>query len=115
LALGAFFGSIHFFQGYLRSEAGLGGELKSPPDSLYQYRLADEAPFRYRLLFPTIVKSSYNVISDGDNSRTFFVTFRFWSALFYVTSVVSLFILLRTLNFSAPFSLAGCVIFLCLP
>lgn len=114
-AVGLFFASNHGLRGYLRSPETLGKEIKSPVDSLEQYRHAGEAPFKYRPVFPMVVKTTYHLLTDANNPRLFYLTYKSWSAVFYGTSAVALFILLSTLGFSRAYSLAGTGIFLLFP
>ncbi len=114
-AVGLFFVSNHALRGYLRSPETLGKELKSPVDSLEQYRHADEAPFKYRPVFPMVVKGTYHLLTDTNNPTLFYHTYKFWSAVFYGSSAIALFILLLTLGFSRAYSLAGVGMFLLFP
>lgn len=114
-AIGLFYFSNYKLEGYLRSPATLAKELKSPPDSVYQYRLANEAPFKYRLLFSGIVKGSYKLVAPSHDTGLFFQTYRFWSIVFYTFSVVLMFWLLQVVGFPGIYAFYGALIFLLLP
>lgn len=110
-----FYFSNYQLKGYLRSEVSLAKEVKTPLDSIDQYRIADEAPFKYRLLFPSFVKASYNLLFGPGDVQGFYQVFKFWSLVFYMTSALAMFFLLRSVSFSDNYSLAGALIFLFLP
>lgn len=110
-----FFVSNHYMRGSLRSEVYLAKEIKSPLDSIAQYRIASEAPFKYRLLFPQIIKATYNALYDQPSTLGFYHVYRAWSLCFYVASVLAMFWLLSTCGFSASFSFGGAVTFVLLP
>jgi hypothetical protein len=110
-----FFISNEFLQGYLRSEVTLAREIKTPLDSIDQYLIADEAPFKYRILFPAIVKGTFDVIYERGDETGFYYTYKFWSLLFYITSTCSFFLLLNFCGFTEQQSFAGSIIFLLLP
>lgn len=110
-----FFVSNHTFRGYLRSEVFLGKELKTHRDSLYQYKLVAEAPFKYRLLFPSIVKGTYAVLYASDDALGFYQVYKGWSLFFYVTAAVACFFFLSVVGFQQSWAFAGALIFLWLP
>lgn len=110
-----FFISNHYLRGYLRSETGLSKEIKTPLDSIHQYRLAEEAPFKYRLLFPFLIKGTYHALYDQADEMGFYYTYKFWSIFFYATSVCAMYWLLLTCGFSSRLSFDGAMIFLLLP
>jgi hypothetical protein len=110
-----FFLSNGLLKGYLRSETYLAREVKSPVDSLAKYTLAEEPPFKYRLIFPAIVESSFAIVHEANDNRGFFNTYKFWSLVFYVCSACALYWLLQQAGFSNLFSFAGSLIFLLLP
>jgi hypothetical protein len=116
-AILVFFTSNHLMEGYLRSEETLAKEVKSRPSAVEEYRIASQAPFKYRLLFPAIIKGTYGIFygtASGDG-KGFYHTYKFWSGVFYVSSVLAFFFLLSTSGFNAPYSFGGTLIFLLLP
>lgn len=115
LAVLLFFVSNHSLKGYLRSQTSLAKELKSPPDSIIQYRIAEQAPFKYRLLFPSVIKGTYYSLYDGNDSDGFYTTYKGWSLLFYISSACVFYFLLATCGFQPGYCFAGSVIFLLLP
>ena len=115
IAAAEFFVSNYALKGYLRSKEYLGREIKTPADSLAQYRIADEAPFKYRLVFSSIIKSSHHLMFDGNDSDGFYQTYRAWSLIFYVTSACAFYGLLLTCGFNPSLSFTGTLIYLAMP
>jgi hypothetical protein len=110
-----FFVSNHFMRGYLRSEITLAKEIKSPPVAIYRYTLSQEPPFRYRVVFPAIVKSIHTTFYTADDSRGFYVVYVGVSLIFYITSAVAMFWLLKQCGFDNILCFSGCIIYLLLP
>jgi hypothetical protein len=102
-------------KGYLRSEVYLAKEIKSPLDSIDQYRLSEEAPFKYRVAFPSIVKGSYGLLYEPIDVDGFYNTYRIWSLIFYCLSAVSMLWLLMVCGFNHRESFFGAMLFLFLP
>jgi hypothetical protein len=109
-----FFISNYNLRGYLRSEITLAKEVKTPVDSIHQYRIASEAPFKYRLLFPSIVKVSHE-LTNGNTPKGFFLIYTLWSLIFFVTASCAFYWLLLNCGFTASMSFAGSCVFLLLP
>jgi hypothetical protein len=107
--------SNHYLRGYLRSELTLAKEIKTPLDSIDQYKISEEAPFKYRLLFPTIVSTTYDLLYDGTDVQGFYGVYKFWSVVFYATAALSFFWLLLTCGFSDLMSFVGSCLFLLMP
>ncbi len=115
VSMSIFYISNQYLGGYLGSIEKTGKELWSKPDSLYQWQISDQAPYKYRVLFPWVINSSWRLLfSDADNN-SFYLTYKTWSLLFFIASVLSFYFLLRRLHFSLYFSLAGALIFLSSP
>jgi hypothetical protein len=114
IAIVQFHISNYFFKGYLRSETFLAKEIKTPLTKIEEYKIVEEPPFKYRILFPALVKGTHAVVFDGDTDR-FFTSYWLLSLLFYVTSALSLYALLIVCGFSETYSFAGGLIFLLLP
>lgn len=110
-----FYLSNHYLDGYLRSPASLAQELKSTEAGLYHYNLSKEPPFKYRLLFSSIVKTTYSLFSNGNNPILFYRTYKFWSVVFYTTSALTFFWLLYFIGYRGYYPLLGSVIFLLMP
>ncbi len=115
VATTVFFLSNENLKGYLRCDSCLGKEIHSPPDSLYNYELSNKAPFKYRILFPTIVKVSHALVFDRFDNIGFYYTYKFWSWFFYVSSACLLFYLMTFAGFSDGHCLTGAFIFILLP
>ncbi len=110
-----FFLSNYFFRGYLRSELTLAKEIKTPIQSIDDFKIADEPPFKYRFLFSGIVSGTYDVFYDGTDVDGFFNVYKWWSLLFYTTSAATLFWLLLTCGFNESLSFWGTIGFLIMP
>jgi hypothetical protein len=114
-AIAVFFFSNNYLRGYLKCDSYLGKEIQASPDSLYQYKLSNKAPFKYRILFPTIVKTTHRVVFGSTNSIGFYYTYKFWSLLFYALSPCLLFYLMTIAGFNNGLSFLGAIIFILLP
>jgi hypothetical protein len=114
-ATAIFFFSNENLRGYLRCDSCLGKEIQAPSDSLYQYNLSSKAPFKYRLLFPVIVKTTHQIVFGKDNNLGFYYTYKFWSLFFYVSASCLLFYLMSIAGFNNALSLAGAFLFILLP
>jgi hypothetical protein len=84
-------------------------------DSLDYYEITYKAPFKYRLLFSSIVKTTFHATHESTDVVGYFHTYKFWSLVFYVTSALAMFFLLRSLAFEPDYSFSGALIFLLLP
>ncbi|HEY8934172.1 MAG TPA: hypothetical protein VIM65_03095 [Cyclobacteriaceae bacterium] len=115
IASSVFFTSNQFLGGYLSSPEHLGKEIQSPKDSLYEYNLIKKAPFKYRILFTSIVKSSFELLFDSGDSDGFYYSYKAWSLLFVVAASCLFFYLLTLNGFNDSLSFAGTCVFLLLP
>jgi hypothetical protein len=114
-AITVFFFSNNYLNGYLRCDSCLGKEIQAAPDSLYQYKLSNKAPFKYRLLFPTIVKTTHSIVFGSTDNIGFYYTYKFWSLFFYTVSSCFLFYLMTIAGFNNGLSFLGAIIFVLLP
>lgn len=93
----------------------MSGELKSPPDSLSRWKIAEQAPFKYRVLHRAIVVGSYQLINDGnEDNKLFFNVYRFVSLLFQLIAVLSVYFFCRKLELTGS-ALAAGILFCLLP
>jgi hypothetical protein len=115
IAATEFFISNELLNGYLRSEINLARELKTPLDSIQEFRISKEAPFKYRLTFPAAIKGSYQVLSENDDPHTFYHVYKFWSLTFYILSACAFFWLLLQCGFVPWLGFIGTFVFLVLP
>jgi len=115
IASSVFFTSNQFLGGYLSSAEHLGKEIQSPKDSLYQYKLIRKAPFKYRILFSSIVTSSFELLFDSNDSNGFYYSYKAWSLAFVVAASCLFFYLLTLNGFSDQLSFLGACLFLLLP
>lgn len=104
-----------FVNGSLHKTQNLSGELKSPPDSLYQWNISNEAPFKYRILHKTIVKSTYQLLKGkDDNNVLFFEIYRAFAFLFHATAILIFYFFLTQVKLRET-AIYGAIIFGCLP
>ncbi len=110
-----FFISNFLLNGSLSKTNNLSGELKSPPDSLYLWKIANESPFKYRLLHKAIVNSTYQLIEkSGDNNELFFSTYRVFSFLFHALAILIFYYFLSQIGLK-ELAFTGATLFACLP
>ena len=84
-----FYLSNNLLDGTLKSEVNLGGELKSPPDSLYLWNIGKEAPFKYRILHRAIVSGTYGALkSTPHDSGLFFTIYKTYALIAHVGAVL---------------------------
>lgn len=104
-------------QGSLSQTKTLSGELKSNPDSLYKWKIGNEAPFQYRILHKAIVIGTYSLVKgkDADDNNLFFATYKAWAFTFQLTAVLSFFLFLAVLDFNHTAAFVGSLIFLLWP
>ncbi len=110
-----FFASNELLRGYLREPEYLAKELKSAPDALYEYRLSEEAPFKYRLLFPTLIQKTQQILFDPSDNEGFYLSYKYWSLIFYAGSALAFFYLMLTCGFSPARSFLGTSVYLIMP
>ena len=115
VSLGFFIVSGFLFSGSLNNTATLSKEILSPPETLYEYNIASIEPFKYRILFYSLIKFTYFILSDADNNQNFYAIYIFWSGIFYVSAVLSFFTLLLTLKFNHRYAIIGTILFLISP
>lgn len=99
----------------LNNPTTLAQELHSPSGAAYLYELSNKEPYKYRILFPTIVKYSFFSLSSPSNNYNFYLFYIFWSGLFYISSAISFYFLLKSLRFSVNYSFPGVLLFLASP
>lgn len=112
---GIFYVNNAFLYGYLRSKQNFANEIRSNVESIEDYTITKVAPFKFRLLFPAFIKSTYHAAFQHPDSQGFFTIYRFWSLIFFVTAACSMFFLLRACAFNDTYSFFGTLVFLLLP
>jgi hypothetical protein len=113
---GASFSFSNFWlSGTLSSKYKLGAELKSPPDSLYKWTIATQAPFKYRALHRAIVSSTYNLVKGkSENNDTFLFIYRSEAFIFHCLGILLFYFFLIKINLSDT-ALVGAIVFALLP
>jgi hypothetical protein len=108
--------NYNFTEAYINSPDKIAFELRSPVDSLYTWKIGDDAPFKYRLLFPQVVRTTWAAVrkSPHDN-ETFIAVYRSWSYVLFLTSIITFYGLLRVMGFSSQQVFAGSLAFTILP
>lgn len=116
LLSGATFSVSNFLlNGSMNKTVNLSGELKSPPDSLYQWRIAEEPPFRYRVLHRIIVSTTYHLFrGQEDNNSIFFLIYKMEAFLFHTLAILLFYFFLIQINLS-EYAFIGAVLFTLLP
>jgi hypothetical protein len=110
-----FFISNFLLNGSLNKTNNLSGELKSNPDSLYQWKIATEPPFKYRVLHRIIVSTTYNLVRGReDNNQTFFLVYQVEAFVLHFLAVILFYIFLTKIDLS-EFAFVGSVFFVLLP
>src|SRR5882762_6845797 len=86
---------------YIDSPDHLAVELRSPLDSAYTWKISNDVPFKYRMLFPKVVQIAWVAVrrSPHDN-ETFVVVYRGLCYLLFITSILTFSWLLRVVGFS---------------
>lgn len=115
VAVLTFYVSNDVLSGYLRREISARDFANGDINALDYYEITTRPPFKYRILFSSIVKASFYATKEADDVEGYYVTYKAWSLVFFVTSVLAAFFLLRKLDFSAVYSFAGSLIFLLMP
>ncbi len=103
-----------FEGGYLRDEISMGSELKSPSDALAEWKLSDEAPFKYRVLFKAVVHQVASLVFSGSN-RDFYYAYIIVSYSFFLATIVALYSFIRLNGFSPGLTWLGLGFFLVSP
>lgn len=103
-----------FEGGYLRDEVSMGSELKSPSNSLVEWNLSNEAPFKYRILFKTVVFQVATKLLSGSN-RDFYYAYVAVSYSFFLGTLLMLYSFIRINGFSPSLSWVGLALFMVSP
>ncbi len=91
--------SNFLLNGSLKDEKRLGVELKSHPDSLYTWKISEEAPFKYRVLHKAVVKSIYLIIKGQyDDNKIFFRTYQFTGFVLQSLAIILFYFFLIQIN-----------------
>lgn len=110
-----FFVSNVLINGSLNHKLNLGGELKSSADSLYQWKISQEAPFKYRVLHRAIVVGVYQILSNNrHDNELFFNTYRIMAFIFHYLAICLFYYFLSQTKLKI-YALAGAIIFALLP
>lgn len=115
VSLFCFIISGFLFKGSLNDTSSLSKEIFSPSEALYEYNITSNEPFKFRVLFSSLVEITYKVFSEPQNSQKFYAIYVFWSGFFYISAVLSFYFLLKTLGFKNHYSLTGTMLFLLNP
>ncbi len=112
LSLLVFYFTNKLLPSNLSNKERLGKDLKTSPANLYLWKINDEAPFKYRILFKEVVLNSYNLLGNKEDSSSFFITYKIWSGIFYSLAVITYFIFLQILGFKTNLAFSGCLLML---
>ncbi len=107
--------SNFLLNGSLNEPRNLGGELKSPADSLYLWNISKEPPFKYRVLHKVLVHGSYKVtVGEKNDNEIFFVAYRCGAFLLHSLAILAFYFLLVQINLKET-AFAGAVLFALMP
>lgn len=115
ISLGFFMMSGFLFKSALNNPTTLSKEILSPAESLFEYNISSMEPFKYRLLFSSLIDITYSIFSEIEDNRKFYIIYIFWSGFFYISAVLSFYFLLNTLGFNKRYTLLGTALFLLSP
>jgi hypothetical protein len=108
--------NYNFTDAYIDSPDHLAVELRSPLDSAYTWKISNDVPFKYRLLFPKVVQTTWAAVRSSPNdNETFVAIYRSWCYLLFITSILTFSWLLRVVGFSPKQVFAGSLVFTLLP
>jgi hypothetical protein len=101
--------------GSIAEKTNLSGELKSPKDSLYLWKISKEPPFKYRLLHKAIILGSYSMARGYRlENDTFYFVYGIGAFSFHFLSILLFYYLLLKVDF-AKNAIWGAAIFALLP
>ncbi len=89
ISLGLFMISGFLFKSALNDPTALSKEILSPAESLYEYNISNREPFKYRMLFSSLIDLTYSIFSEPQNNQKFYWIYVFWSGFFYISAVSS--------------------------
>jgi hypothetical protein len=115
ISAGVFLLSNILLDGSLKNHQNLSGELKSPQDSLFLWKIGEEAPFKYRVLHKAIIATTNNILTgSNDNNAMFFSTYRFYALIFHIAATLLFYLFLSEVGLN-KMSLTGSILFAILP
>ena len=65
--------NYNFTDAYIDSPDHLAIELRSPLDSAFTWQISKDVPFKYRMLFPIVVKATWNLVRSSPQDNVSFV------------------------------------------
>lgn len=115
IAAACFLLSGFILNGYLVTKEKVGTELFSPPEAVYSWKQSEISPFKYRILFSSLVKGTYKLLASKPNENLFYAVYVMWSGITYISAVLAFYYLLLSINFSIKLSFWGGILFLLNP
>ncbi len=116
LSIIIFWSSNQFLEGSLGSKAALGKELQSEPENLSEWKIKDQPPFNYRVLFPAIIIPLSKIVpGTATPNQKFFMTYYIMSMVFLIGTALAFFHLLAYIFQSDKTGFAGTLLFLLSP
>lgn len=108
--------SVYVVESSLKNKESTAIELMSPKESIYNYNSSEISPFKYRILFSSIVKISYDTLKgDNEDDDLFYYTYVTVSGITFIFATLSFCYLLLSIGFSSQYSFLGSLIFLVSP
>lgn len=114
LTFAVFYINNAFLSGYLESYESLASEIWSTADGLKSWESGNHPPYKYRVLFRTVVKTAHHLFFEQNNDA-FFYTYAAFSFIFLLASVIAFYFLLIALCFSKKLAFAGSVLYMLSP
>jgi hypothetical protein len=98
------------FEGYIQNKEHLAKELQSTSMNLSEWELSNKAPFKYRILFPLLIKNSSKIIpGTASANQKFYWSYLFYSWLFFVATSCMLYLLLVKIFQSKSLAFLGVI------
>ncbi|WP_375579317.1 hypothetical protein ABWH96_20305 [Marivirga tractuosa] len=108
-----FFLNQYAFDGYIQNKESLAKELQSTSFNLSEWGLSKTPPFKYRILFPLVVKGVSKIIpGGGSENQKFYWSYLILSWLFFIATSCMLYLLLLKILKSISLSFLGVLLHL---
>ncbi|WP_296622229.1 hypothetical protein [Marivirga sp.] len=103
-----FFLNQYAFDGYIQSKETLAKELQSTSQTLSDWELSEKPPFKYRMLFPMVVKNLSKIIpGHASENQKFYWSYLFLSWLFFIATSCMLYLVLQKILQSSSMAFLG--------
>jgi hypothetical protein len=108
-----FFLNQYAFEGYIQNKERLAKELQSTSMNLSEWELSNKPPFKYRVLFPMIVKNISKILpGSASANQKFYWSYLFFSWLFFISTSCMFYLLLMKIFQSNSLAFLGVLLHL---